>query len=168
MMRIAFSLALVASVRPSPLVAQAASQVFNGAALWSGDVPETGRVVGRVLDGGQGAPLAGVEVVVDGTGLQTVTGVEGRDGLPPVPAGTRDLRFRRIGYRVKRVAGVQVPPGGAVQQDATLETQVVQLEEILVVSAAAERGTVSRALEEQRLAAHVLHNPSKAPTAKRT
>src|SRR3990172_3364983 len=157
MIRIAFSLAIVASVLTSPLVPRAASQVFNGAALWSGDVPEPGRVVGRVLDGGQGAPLAGVEVVVDGTGLQTVTGVDGRYVLPQVPAGTRDLRFRRIGYRVKRVAGVQVPPGGAVQQDATLETQVVQLEEILVVSAAAERGTVSRALEEQRGAGSILN-----------
>ena len=166
MIRIAFSLAIVASVLTSPLVAQAASQVFNGAALWSGDVPETGRVVGRVLDGGQGAPLAGVEVVVDGTGLQTVTGVDGRYVLPQVPAGTRDLRFRRIGYRVKRVAGVQVPPGGAVQQDATLETQVVQLEEILVVSAAAERGTVSRALEEQRLAANFINTVSMAQIEK--
>lgn len=162
MMRHPLVLAIVASASTAPLAAQA----LNSAALRASSTSETGRVVGRVLDGLQGAPLAGVEVVVDGTGLQTLTGVDGWYVLPQVPAGPQDLRFRRIGYQVKRVAGVQVPAGGAVQQDATLETQVVQLEEIVVVSAAAERGSVSRALEEQRLAANIINTVSMAQIEK--
>ena len=166
MTRIAYALAIIAGALTSPLAAQSASRAFNPVAFPRDDAPETGRVVGRVLDGGQGAPLAGVEVVVDGTELQTVTGLDGRYILHQVPAGARDLRFRRIGYKAKRVSGVQVPPGGAVQQDATLETQVVQLEEIVVVSAAAERGSVSRALEEQRLAANIVNTVSMAQIEK--
>ena len=161
-MRYPLLLAIVASTASSSLAAQALSSTV----LRAGGASEAGRVVGRVLDGAQGAPLAGVAVVVDGTGLQTVTGVDGRYVLPQVPAGTQDLRFRRIGYKAKRVSGVQVPAGGAVEQDATLESQIVQLEEIVVVSAAAEHGSVSRALEEQRLAAHIINAVSMAQIEK--
>lgn len=156
---IALLITLVATASAGPATAQTRNYSVHHR---STRAPSTGRVAGRVFDGSQGVPLAGVEVVVDGTELQTTTGVDGRYVLPEVPAGTHDLRFRRIGYKVKRVAGVQVPAGGAVEQNATLESQVVQLEEIVVVSAAAERGSVSRALEEQRLASSIINSVSMA------
>ncbi len=49
-----------------------------------------------------------------------------------------------------------VPEGGAVAQDIALSAEVVQLAEISV-SAEAERGTVNRALEEQRNAANIVN-----------
>ncbi len=156
------SLVLVSSLLTSPVLAQGS----NSVSLRATAVDEWGRVAGRVLDAAQGAPLAGVQVFVDGTAAQTVTGIDGRYVLPKVPAGNVELGFRRIGYQVKRVSGVLVPPGGAVQLDATLAPQVVQLEEIVVVSAAAERGSVSRALDEQRLAANIINTVSMAQIEK--
>lgn len=110
-----------------------------------------GRVTGRVLDASQGTPLAGASVQIPGTQLEVLTGVDGRYLLVGVPAGNVSLVFRRIGYRIKRVVEVSVAPGASVQVDAALEPQVVQLDEIVIVSAAAERGSVARALDEQRV-----------------
>jgi hypothetical protein len=116
---------------------------------------ETGRIVGRVVEAQQGAPVAGATVEVIGADQRTVTALDGRYVLERVPAGPVSLRARMIGYGPKVVSGVGVPPGGSVAQDIALATEVVQLEEI-AVTAEAERGTVNRALDEQRNAPNIV------------
>jgi outer membrane receptor protein involved in Fe transport len=115
----------------------------------------TGRVVGRVVEGQQGNPVAGATVELVGTDRSTVTAVDGRYLLEHVPAGPGSLRARMIGYGPKVVTDVVVPEGGSVAQDIALSAEVVQLEEI-AVTAEAERGTVNRALEEQRNATTIV------------
>jgi hypothetical protein len=115
----------------------------------------TGRVVGRVVEGQQGSPVAGATVEVVGSDRSTVTAVDGRYLLERVPAGPVSLRARMIGYGPKVVTDVVVPEGGSVAQDIALSTEVVQLEEI-AVTAEAERGTVNRALDEQRNATNIV------------
>jgi outer membrane receptor protein involved in Fe transport len=115
----------------------------------------TGRVVGRVVEGQQGAPIAGATVEVVGTDRRTVTALDGRYLLERVPAGPVSLRARMIGFGPKVVTGVVVPEDGAVAQDIGLSAEVVQLAEI-EVSAESERGTVNRALEEQRSATNIV------------
>jgi outer membrane receptor protein involved in Fe transport len=115
----------------------------------------TGRVVGRVVEGQQGAPVAGAAVEVVGTDRTAVTAVDGRYVIERVPAGGVSLRARMIGFGPKVVTGVVVPEGGSVAQDIALTAEAVQLAEI-EVSAEAERGTVNRALEEQRNATNIV------------
>ncbi len=115
----------------------------------------TGRIVGRVVEGQQGAPVAGATVEVDGTSRTTVTALDGRYAIEDVAAGAVSIRVRMIGFGPKVVTGVVVPENRAVAQDIALAAEVVQLAEISV-SAAAERGTVNRALEEQRNAANIV------------
>jgi outer membrane receptor protein involved in Fe transport len=115
----------------------------------------TGRVVGRVVEEQQGSPVAGATVEVVGTDRRTVTALDGRYILDRVPAGAVSLRARMIGYGPKVVTGVVVPEGGSAPQDIALATEVVQLEEI-AVTAEAERGTVNRALDEQRSATNIV------------
>jgi outer membrane receptor protein involved in Fe transport len=115
----------------------------------------TGRIVGRVVDGQQGAPVAGATVEVDGTDRRVVTALDGRYLLESVPAGAVSLRARMIGFGPKLVTGVLVPEGGSVAQDIALAAEAVQLAEISV-SAEAERGTVNRALDEQRHATNIV------------
>src|SRR5688500_216182 len=117
--------------------------------------PGTGRIVGRVVEGQQGAPVAGAAVEVVGTSRSAVTAVDGRYVIEAVPAGEVSLRGRMIGYGPKVVTGVVVPDGGSVAQDIALAAEAVQLAEI-EVSAEAERGTVNRALEEQRNATNIV------------
>ena len=115
----------------------------------------TGRIVGRVVEAEQGAPVAGATVELVGVDRSAVTAIDGRYILEQVPAGPASLRVRMIGFGPKMVTGIVVPDGGGVAQDISLAAEVVQLAEISV-SAAAERGTVNRALEEQRNAANIV------------
>lgn len=115
----------------------------------------TGRVVGRVVDATQGAPIAGAELEVVGTAITAVTALDGRFNLEKVTPGPAALRVRMLGFAPKVVTGIQVPSKGTVAQDVALDAAAVQLAEISV-SAASERGTVNRALEEQRNAANIV------------
>jgi outer membrane receptor protein involved in Fe transport len=116
----------------------------------------TGRIVGRVVEGQHGAPVAGATVELDGTDRRAVTALDGRYVLQSVPAGAVSLRARMIGFGPKLVTGVLVPDGGTVAQDIALAAEAVQLAEISV-SAESERGTVNRALEEQRNAGNIVN-----------
>lgn len=110
---------------------------------------EAGRVVGRVVEANQGTPVAGAELEVVGLGMTAVAAVDGRYALDDVPAGPVSVRVRMLGFAPKLVTGLVVTPGKTVAQDIALSASAVQLAEISV-SAAAERGSVNRALDEQR------------------
>ncbi len=116
---------------------------------------ETGRIAGRIVDGTTGQGLTNVGVQITGTTVGTQSGVDGRFVIPAAPAGTISLTVRRLGYRAKTVTGVMVPAGGAVEQNVTLETAVVQLA-TTVVTAEAERGSVGDALDQQRSATGIV------------
>ena len=59
---------------------------------------ETGTVTGTVTRA-EGGELSSVQVGVAGTGLSTVTGVDGRYTLRRVPAGPQTIVFRWLGFR---------------------------------------------------------------------
>jgi hypothetical protein len=115
-----------------------------------------GRIVGRIVEAEQGAPIAGAQVEVVGTAVHAVSALDGRYTLAGVPAGPVSIRARMIGFGPKTVTGIIVPDGGTVAQDVSLAGEAVQLAEISV-SAASERGTVNRALEEQRHAVNIVN-----------
>ena len=116
---------------------------------------ETGRIVGRVVDAAQGNPIAGAELEALGTTVRVVSALDGRFALEKLPPGPASVRVRMLGFAPKVVTGIAVPSGATVAQNIALEAAAVQLAEISV-SAAAERGTVNRALEEQRNAANIV------------
>lgn len=125
-------LLLASTLVPAPLLAQG-----------------EGRVTGRVIDGDGGLPLGGAVVSIPGTTLSATVTVDGRYTLRDVAPGTVTLRAVKIGYTPKLVTGVLVPTNGVVNQDLTLTARAVELMEISV-TAAAEKGSVSSALDEQR------------------
>ncbi|MFL5496478.1 MAG: TonB-dependent receptor domain-containing protein [Gemmatimonadales bacterium] len=130
---------LLASLSSSPLVAQG-----------------TGRIIGRVVDAEQGAPIAGAQVELLDAPIRGVSALDGRYTLAGVAAGPVSVRVRMIGYAPKTVTGIVVPAGGTVAQDISLPPEAVQLAEISV-SAEAERGTVNRALDQQRNAGNIIN-----------
>ncbi len=117
----------------------------------------TGRIIGRVVEAAQGAPVAGAQVEVADTAIRTVSALDGRYTLPGVPAGPVSVRVRMIGFAPKVVTGIVVAAGETVAQDIAMVAEAVQLAEISV-SAASERGTVNRALEEQRNATAIVNS----------
>ncbi|HYJ78612.1 MAG TPA: carboxypeptidase regulatory-like domain-containing protein, partial [Longimicrobiaceae bacterium] len=116
---------------------------------------DSGQIVGRVLDQATGRALSSARVAVQGTQLAVISGLDGRYTLARVPAGEQALTVSLLGYGVKTVTGVRVTAGGTTTQDLTLTGQALALG-ALTVTATRERGSVNRALDEQRTATGVV------------
>ena len=115
----------------------------------------SGRIVGRVVDAESGAGIANVTVEVLDAGVGALSGVDGRYAIAGAPAGVIALRAQSIGYGTKTITNVAVPAGSTIEQNLTLEQAAVELMAI-EVAAAAERGSVARALNEQRNATSIV------------
>ena len=116
---------------------------------------QTGRIAGRVIDQQTGAGISGASVVVAATGAAAMSGVGGRFVIERVPAGTVSVRVENLGFATKTVTDVIVPPDGAVEVNVSLSPQALELAAI-TVTAAAERGSVNRALDQQRNATSIV------------
>jgi hypothetical protein len=117
--------------------------------------PAEGRIVGRVVDSETGRALPGAQVVIDGTSIGVLAGVDGRYIVVRAPSGFVDVRAIMIGFAPKMITGVAVPPGAAVEVNISLDPTALELDAI-VVTAAEERGSVARALDDQRMALNVV------------
>ena len=137
--RLAAGFALAVLLGPPSLVAQTA----------------TGRIVGRILDAASGHGISDAGIQVVGTTLGGHSGIEGRYTLPNVPAGTVTLQVRLLGYQPKTLTGLLLIADGTLEQDIVLTPATVTLD-AAVVTADAERGSVSAALDAQRRAAGIV------------
>jgi len=126
----------------------------------------TGQIAGRVLDSSTGRPLPAARVVVQGTPAASATAaVDGRYVLRGVPAGEHTVTVSLLGYAAKTVTGVRVPPGGGAALDLTLAPQGIALAGI-TATATRERGSVSRALDEQRTATGIVNATTREQIAR--
>lgn len=94
----------------------------------------TGTIVGRVMDGATGEPLAGADVTLEPLDRSTVTGPDGRFVLAGVPSGQYAVRVELLSFRPVRLEHVDVRAGH--RSDLTIELTAAALEvEPLVVEA---------------------------------
>jgi outer membrane receptor for ferrienterochelin and colicin len=150
------ALVLILAVAAAASPADARQAVGYGDALRPAPaaVP-SGRIVGRVVDAQTGTGLTNVIIEVVGSPVRVTSGLDGRYVVPAAPAGQVSLRAQTLGYAAKTVTAVTVQAGAAVELNIVLEPAAVELAAI-EVTAAAERGSVSRALDMQRNATGVL------------
>jgi iron complex outermembrane receptor protein len=118
-------LRLTAGVLASLLVGIAAPKAWAQA---------TGSIRGTVTRADDGAPLAGVIVIVRGVGARANTGTSGRFAIDRVPAGPQTVEFRWLGYKPTQVT-VTVTAGAAATADTKMEAAPVALNELIVESA---------------------------------
>jgi hypothetical protein len=85
---------------------------------------------GVVREDGSGRPLSGVEVLIEGSRLSTITDSGGRYLLLDAPTGNKVVLFRFIGYRPQRVRVVFARGDTAVADAALLSERVQQLDPI--------------------------------------
>jgi hypothetical protein len=135
------------------------------AAPAAGQISTSGRITGRVLNAETGLPIERAEVQVGGTLLRAATDLDGRYYVPNVPPGRHTVEIRKIGYTPKNVTNVAIAADSTTVLDLTLSTAVFAIEAI-TVSAEVERGTVNRALEEQRNAPNIVNALSAEQIAK--
>src|SRR3954454_6459297 len=91
-----------------------------------------GRVTGRVTSATGARPLGGVAVVLSGTTRAALTDSAGRFTLAGIPAGSRRLEARRIGF-ISASQSVNVVAGQSVTADFTLTSSPIELEAVKVV-----------------------------------
>jgi TonB-linked SusC/RagA family outer membrane protein len=93
----------------------------------------TGIIRGRISDAATGAPLAGVQVRVEGTAIGAETGTDGTYTITGVGRGSQVVSTRRVGYAPQRLA-VTVPEAGAAAQDFELGRVATTLNEVVVTA----------------------------------
>ena len=94
----------------------------------------TGKIVGQVTDAATGAPLIGVNVMLENTRLGAATDLEGRYFIINIPAGTYRLTATIIGYSMTTVAEVLVSPDQTTSIDFALQEAAIQGETVTVTA----------------------------------
>ncbi|MGH7476390.1 MAG: SusC/RagA family TonB-linked outer membrane protein [Longimicrobiales bacterium] len=95
---------------------------------------QEGNITGQVTDAATGAPLVGVQVVVVGTNIGSLTDQNGRYLLLRVPTGSRQVQAILIGYALA-TQPVTVTTGEAATANFRLSQSAVDLEAIIVSGA---------------------------------
>lgn len=126
----------------------------GGSDLMAQGAPETGRIVGRIIDGESAQPIAGAQVFLSDQSIGARSDINGRYVLDRVPAGLLSVTVQMIGYGTKTVTEIDVQAGAVVELDISIENQAVALA-ALTVTAEAERGSASALLEQRRISSAV-------------
>jgi len=93
----------------------------------------TGKVAGRVVDQ-RGEGLVSANVILLGTALGAACDAEGYYTILNIPPGNYDVQFRMVGYRSFTVRAVQVSVNQTTKLDATLQTEEITTEAIVVTA----------------------------------
>jgi len=100
---------------------------------------DTGTVTGRAVDD-TGAPLTGVNVVVENTSLGAATGPDGRFRLADVPSGPQTIVARFVGYHTAR-REVTISTGDTVSVRLSLTARSLEMSEVTVEASRTGRAT---------------------------
>ncbi len=91
----------------------------------------TGTVRGRVTDAAANRGIGDVQVTVSGTRIGVMTGQDGAYTLTAVPAGSRTITARRLGFQLATET-VTVPAAGSVTVDFAMNQSALNLSEVVV------------------------------------
>ena len=98
---------------------------------------QDGIIAGRITEA-DGMPLAGANVVVEGTSFGDAAGNDGRYRIDGVPAGRYDVRASSVGF-ASAVRGVIVRAGAETALDFSLEPIMLRSEELVVTASRREQ-----------------------------
>lgn len=96
---------------------------------------QTGQVTGRVTSASTGEPIVGAQIVVQGTGIGTLTNARGQYLLLSVPTGSQTIQVTRLGYATESQV-VTVTAGQAATANFELNTEAISLDAVVVTGTA--------------------------------
>jgi hypothetical protein len=94
----------------------------------------TGALRGTVFDEATLEPLAGVNVLLEGTVLGAATDLDGRFDIPRVPVGVYNVRVQYIGFETRTLTDVVVSSSRATNLDVRLAEMVIQGSEVTITA----------------------------------
>ncbi len=95
----------------------------------------SGKIAGVVKDAESGAPLPGVNVVIQGTSMGAATNLKGEYFIINVPVGTYTLKASMVGYIEMEVEKVGVVADLTTTQDFELKPTVLEIGQVIKVVA---------------------------------
>lgn len=104
---------------------------------------QAGAIAGTVTSA-TNQPISGAQIVVEGTGLGTISDADGAYRIGDVPAGSHTLAVRHVGYGNEETT-VEVTAGQVVTADFRLSRSAIELNELVVT------GTGTEGMERRRL-----------------
>lgn len=109
-----------------------------------------GSISGVVVDKKTGEALLGVNVFLEGTQMGAATDLEGAYNVRNVPPGTYSIRISSVDYNTLVVNDVVVLPGEVTKLSFTLETKVLELDNVIRVTAEAVQNTEAVMLKDRQ------------------
>lgn len=128
---------------------------------------QTGKIVGKVIDGKTGETLPGAIVMIEGKNLGTSTDFDGNFSINSVPVGTYNISISFITYDNKKLTGVVVKANDVTELNVTLEQSSSQTLGEVVVQAEMNKENTNTLLVMQKNNASVSDGVS-AETIKKT
>ncbi|MCF7824656.1 MAG: TonB-dependent receptor [Candidatus Marinimicrobia bacterium] len=94
----------------------------------------TGKIAGKIVDGGNGEPLIGVNVILEGTSQGAISDLDGYYNLINIRPGSYTLKFSMIGYEINVLEDVRVSTNRTTYADASLNTSTLEGSEVIVTA----------------------------------
>jgi outer membrane receptor protein involved in Fe transport len=94
----------------------------------------SGKIAGTVTDKTTGDPLPGVNIVVDGTTLGSITDVNGNYTILFVPPGFYDITVSMIGYKKVNLTNIRVLIDQTAREDVGMNMATLEGEAVTVVA----------------------------------
>ena len=111
----------------------------------AGALSAQGALEGQVRDAGTGRPLAGVQIALPELGTGGITDAEGQYRIGGIPAGTRVVEIRLVGYHTER-RDVVVNEGATTRLDMVLAQEAIALEGVVAIGTRARPRTVTESM----------------------
>ena len=100
-----------------------------------------GKISGRILDAERNQPLAGANILVEGTSMGSFSDSEGYFVILNVPPGSYRVRFSMIGYGTKVYEDLMVAIDLTTTLDVFLSAQAIEMQEVVAI---AERPVIQK------------------------
>ena len=114
--------------------------------LWpAGGLLAQGALEGQVRDAATGQPLAGVQISLPQLGTGGITDPEGLYRIAGIPAGSRGVEIRLIGYRTER-RDVAIGDGQTTRLDLLMAQEAIALEGVVAIGSRAQPRTVTESM----------------------
>ena len=123
--------------------------LLSSSHLWAQTVK--GKIAGKLVDGETGGPLIGANVIIQGTNMGAASDLEGNYLILGVPPGNYTLLVMMMGYARVTIKDVVVTAGQVAKINATLKSEVIEAEEV-VITAKAIRNTEAILLKDRQKA----------------